>query len=117
MQDCPIRKQLIGEWCDALNQLSICVDRLEACGTNGAMFDQQHRVVEFARVQAENARRGVNVHSSAHRCECFGERTENVIAFSVPRRRSSMKAYWAAKKKAEKSHPLRNAKRSHANHE
>jgi hypothetical protein len=82
MQDCPIRKQLIGEWGDALNQLSICIDRLEGWATNGAMFDQQLRVVQFAR-QAENARRGLNVHSAAHKCERSGGETGNVIPFSV----------------------------------
>ena len=89
MQECPIRKQLIGEWCDALDELSICVDRLEGCASNCAMFDQQRRVVEFARVQAENARRGLNEHSASHRCEYSGGQMGIVIPFSAWRRKPS----------------------------
>jgi hypothetical protein len=69
MHDCPIRKQLLGEWCDAVNDLSLCVDLLEACPINSAMFLEQRRFVELAEVAAENARVGLNQHSSGHRCE------------------------------------------------
>jgi len=79
MQDCPIRKQLVSQWCDAVNQLSIGVDRLEAYVTILAQFDQEGRAVEFARIAAENARIALNEHSSEHKCERPGARVANVI--------------------------------------
>jgi hypothetical protein len=84
MQDCLKRRQLVSEWCDALDQLSICVNRLEGCATNSAMFDEQRRIVEVARLRVENARRAVNVHSSENEYE-----VARILPFSAWRRRSA----------------------------
>lgn len=85
MQDCPLRKQLIREWCDALDQLSICVELLEGCASNPVMFDQQRWLVKLARIEADNACRSVNGDGSEYQCHRADKQMANVIPISMGR--------------------------------